>query len=84
MYGLVLLTALANLAQLLLVRSAALSKSVNNSSNFVESCSLKTLMSCSSEFERFVCFCVVHSVSVYCSITSLKGSVGAGVEGGCA
>ena len=76
--------ALASLAQLSLVRSAAVSKSVNHSSNFVESCSLKMAMSCSREFVRFVCFCVVHSVSVYWCTTSPNGSVGAGVEVSCA
>ena len=72
--------ALASLAQLSLVRSAAVSKSVNHSSNFVESCSLKMAIFCSSEFVRFVCLCVVHSMSMYWCITSLKGSVSAGVE----
>ena len=75
--------ALASLAWLLLVRLAAVSKSVNHSSNFVESYSLKIAMSYSSEFVRFVYFCVVHSVSVYWCITSPKGSVGAGVEVSC-
>ena len=37
-------------------------------------------MSCSSEFVRFVCFCVVHNVSMYWCITSLNGSVGAGLK----
>ena len=37
---------------------------------------------CSNEFVRFVCFCVVHKVFVYCHITSLKGSVGVGRGGG--
>ena len=55
----------ASLAQLSLVRSAAVFISINHSSNFVESYSLKTVMSCSSELVRFVCFCVVCSVSVY-------------------
>ena len=76
--------ALASLAQLSLVRSAAVSKSGNHSSNFAESCPLKIAMSCSSEFVRFVCFCVVHNVSVYWHITSLKGSQGAGGEVSCA
>ena len=40
-------------------------------------------MSHSKELVRFVCFCVVHNVLVYCHITSPKGSVGAGVEEGC-
>ena len=64
--------ALASLAWLSLVRLAAVSKPVNHSSNFTELYSLKMAMSCSSEFVRFVCFCVVHSVSVYWSITSEK------------
>ena len=75
--------ALASLAQLSLVRLAAVSKSVNHSSNFVESCLLKTAISHGSEFVRFVCFCVVHIVSMYWHITSLKGSIGAGIEVGC-
>ena len=70
--------ALASLAVHSYVRSAAVSMSVSHSSNFVESCSLNTAMSCSNEFFRFVCFCVVHKVFVYCHITSLKGSVGVG------
>ena len=70
----------ASLAQLSLVRLAAVSESVNHSSNFAESCSLKMAMFCSSEFVRFVYFCVVHNVSMYWCITSLKGSEGAGVE----
>ena len=40
-------------------------------------------MSCSSEFVRFVCFCVVHIVSLYWHTTSLNGFVGAGVEVSC-
>ena len=76
--------ALANLAQLSLVRSAAVSISVNHSANFVESCSLKMAMSCSREFLSFVCFCVVHSVFVYWHITSPNSSVGAEFEVGCA
>ena len=75
--------ALTSLAWLSLVRSAAVSKSVNYSSNFVESCSLKMTISCSIEFVRFVCFCVVHNVSVYWCITSPKGSEGVGVEVSC-
>ena len=71
---------LASLALLSFVRSAAVSMSVSHSSSLVESCSLKTAMSCSSELVRFTCFCVVHKVSVYCLITSPKGSVGAGGE----
>ena len=57
--------AFASLAQLLFVRSAAVSISVSQSSNFVESYSLKTTMSCSNELVRFVCICVVHKVSMY-------------------
>ena len=40
-------------------------------------------MSCSNEFVGFGCFCVVHNVSVYWSITSPNGSEGAGVEVSC-
>ena len=72
--------ALASLVQLSLMRLAAVSMSVNHSSNFVESCSLKMTMSCSNEFVRFVCLCVVHCVPIYWHLTSLKGSVGTGVE----
>ena len=74
--------AFASLAWLSLVRSAAVSISINQSSNFVELYSLKTAMSCSKELVRFVCFCVVHNVLVYWCITSPKGSVGVGVEEG--
>ena len=77
-------SALASLAQLSLVKSVAFSQSVNHSSNFAELCSLQTAMSCSSEFVRSVCFCVVHNVSVYWHITSPKGSEGAEVEVRCA
>ena len=80
MHGYVLL---ASLAQLSLVRSAAISKSVNHSSSFAESFSLKMAMSCSSEFVRFVCFCVVHNMTVYWHITSPKVYEGAGVEVNC-
>ena len=75
--------ALVSLAQLSMVRSAAVSISVNHSYTFVESCSLKMTMSCSRKFVRFVCFCVLHSVSVYWHTTSLNCSVGAGIEGVC-
>ena len=75
--------ALVSLTWLSLVRSTVVSKFVNHSSNFAESCSLKTAMSCSSEFVKFVCFCVVYNVSVYWHITSLKDSEGVGVEVGC-
>ena len=73
---------LVSLALLSLVRFAAVSMSVGHFSYFVESCSLKTAMSCSNEFVKFVCFCVVHKVFVYCCITSAKGSVGVGGGGG--
>ena len=66
---------LASLAWLSLVRSEAVSMSVIHSSNFVESHSLKTAMSCSNELVRFVFFCVVDKVFVYWHITSSKGSV---------
>ena len=72
--------ALASLAQLSLVRSAALSISVNHSSYFVESCSLKKAMSFSREFVGFVCFCLVQRVSVYWCTTSPNGTEGAGVK----
>ena len=74
--------ALASLAQLLFVRSAAVFISRSHSSNFVESYSLKTVMTCSKEFVRLVCFFVVHEVLVYWFITSPKGLVGVGGGGG--
>ena len=54
-----------SLAQLSFVRPDAVSIPINQSSNFVELYSLKTAMSCSKEFVRSVCFCVVHKVFVY-------------------
>ena len=57
--------AFASLAQLLFVRSATVSISISKSSNFVESYSLKIVMSCSNKLVRFVCICVVHEVSKY-------------------
>ena len=75
--------AFTSLAWLSLVRSAAVSISINQSSSFVELYSLKTVMSCSKEFVRCVCFCVVHKVLVYWCITSWKGSVGVDVGEGC-
>ena len=69
---------LASLLLLSLMMSAAISMSVSQSSNLVESCSLKTGISCSKEFVRLDCFCMEHKVSVYCCITSLRGSAGAG------
>ena len=69
---------LASLAVLSLVRSAAISMSVIQSSNLVESCSLKTGISCRKEFVRLDSFCVEHKVSVYCCSTFLRGSAGAG------
>ena len=75
--------ALASFAQLSLVTSAAVSISINHLSNFVELHSLKMAMSCSREFVRLVCFCIVHRVSVYWHTTSPNGSVGDGVEVGC-
>ena len=71
---------LASLAHLSLVGSATASISVSHCSNFAESCSLKIAMSCSGEFMRFVCFCVVHSVSMYWHTTSPNGFVGLSVR----
>ena len=73
--------AFASLVQLSLFRSAAVSISVKQSSNFVESYSLKMAISYSKELVRFVCFCMVHNVLVYWCITSMKGSVGLGRGG---
>ena len=70
--------ALVSLALLSLVRSAAISMSRSQSSNLVESCSLKTGISCIKEFVRLDCFCVEHKVSVHWCNTSLKGSAGEG------
>ena len=47
--------AFASSVQLSFVRSAAVSISINQSSNFVELYLLKTAMSCSKELVRFVC-----------------------------
>ena len=69
---------LASLALFSLVRSVAVSMSVSQSSKLVESCSLKTGISCSKEFVRLDCFCAEHKVFVYCCITSLRGSAGGG------
>ena len=69
---------LASLALLSLVRFAAVSMSVIQSSNLVESCSLQTGISCSKEFVMLDCFCVEHKVSMYFHITSPRGSAGAG------
>ena len=74
--------ALVSLALLSPVRSAAVLMSISHSFSLVESCSLKTAMSYNSEFIRFDYFCMVHKVSVYCHITSLKVSVGVGGGGG--
>ena len=70
--------ALASLAVLSLMRSTAISMSVSQSCNLVEAYSSKTGISCSKEFVRLDCFCMEHKVSVYCSITSPRGSAGAG------
>ena len=69
---------LASLPLLSLVRSAAVLMSVSQSSNLIESCSLKTGISCSKKCVRLDCFCVVHKVCVYCCITSVRGSADAG------
>ena len=74
--------ALVSLALLSLVRSGAVLMSISHSSSFVESCLLKTARSCSNEFIRFDCFCVVHKVSVHSHITYPKGEVGVGEGGG--
>ena len=68
----------ASLALLSLVRSAAVSMSISQSSNLVESCSLKTGISCIKEFVRLDGFCVEHKVSLYWHNTSLSSSAGAG------
>ena len=70
--------ALASLALLSLVRSAAVSVSVSQSSNLVESCSLKTGISCIKEFVRLDCFCIEHKVSMYWCNTSPRDSASAG------
>ena len=70
--------ALASFSLLSLVRFTAVSMSKNQSSNLVESCSLKTGISCIKEFIRLDCFCVVHKVSMYWCNTSPRGLAGAG------
>ena len=55
---------LASLTLHSLVRSAAISMSVSQSSSLVKSCSLKTGISCSKDFVRLRCFCMEHKVSV--------------------
>ena len=47
---------LASMAWLSLVRSAAVSISINHSSNFVELCSLKMAMSCSRDICKICLF----------------------------
>ena len=63
----------ANLVLLLLLNSAALSMSVNQSSSCEESCPFKMGISCNKVFSREVFFCAVHQVSVYWSSTFLMG-----------
>ena len=63
---------LVSFALLSLVRSAAILMSMSQSFNLVESCSLKTGISCSKEFVSLDCSCVEHKVSVHCHITSLN------------
>ena len=70
--------ALASFALLSLVRSAIISMSMSQSSNLVESCLLKTGMSCIKDFVRLDWFCMEHKVSMYWCNTALKGSAGAG------
>ena len=57
--------ALASLAWLSLVRAAAVSISINHSSNFVESLFIEDGNVLQQGIVRSVCFCVVHRVSVY-------------------
>ena len=69
---------LASHAVLSLVRSAAVSMSMSQSSNLVESCSLKTGISCVKEFVRLNSFCMEKKVSAYRNNTYPRGSAGAG------
>ena len=69
--------ACASLVSLSLVKSAAISTSINQSSNCDELLPLKIIISCSSVFAKVVFFCAVHKVSVYCVRTSSRGSGGA-------
>ena len=69
---------LASLALLSLVRSAVISMSMSQSSNLVESCSLKLGISCIKEFVRLDCFCMEHKVYVYWCNTPSRCSAGAG------
>ena len=69
---------LASLALFSLVRSAAISMPMSQSSNLVESCSLKTGIFCNKEFVRLDYFCKEHKLSTYWHNTSPKGLAGAG------
>ena len=69
--------ACANLGLLSLVKLAAVSTSINQSSKWDESLPLKIVISCSRMFVKVLFFCVVHNVSVYCCRTSSRGSGGA-------
>ena len=69
--------ACANLVLLLLVKSEAVSISMNQSSNCEELLLLKIVISWSRVFAKDIFFCAVHEVSVYCCETSSRGPSGA-------
>ena len=62
--------ACVNIVLLLPVKSAAVSMSMNQSSNCEESLPLKITISCSKVFTKDIFFCAVHKVFVYCCKTS--------------
>ena len=63
----------ANFVLLSLVKSEAVSISMNQSSNCEESLPLKIVISWSRVFTKDVIFSAVHKVSVYCCKTSSRG-----------
>ena len=69
--------ACASLVLLSLVKLAAVSTSINQSSNCDELLPLKIVISCSSVFAKVVFFCAVHKVSLYFGRTLSRGSGGA-------
>ena len=65
--------ACANLILLSLVKLAAVSTSINQSSKWDELLPLKIVI-CSRVFVKVPFFCAVHNISVYCCRTSPRGS----------
>ena len=64
----------ANLVLLLLVKSEAVSISINQSYNCEELLPLNIVISWSRVVTKDAFFCAVHKVSVYCCKTSSRGS----------